>query len=167
MLLSQIVVWLQVVADHGDFFEGLSDDPLAVALHSTPSGRARRIPNQLKEGVARMAAARKLGRPGQKVLELVKRFKYFNQNSPLTFKIGNKWVEPSLRRYLEQFCRPPCLLYCLGCNKTQWPGLAFCNNVCGQCTESMLVHTDDAHLVCWKNEHAILRLVHAEIRPSK
>ena len=105
MMLSRTVVWLQVWADHGDFFEGLSDDPLAVALHSTPSGRARRIPNQLKEGVARMAAAGKRGRSGQKVLELVKRFKYFNQNSLLTFKIGNTWAEPSLRKYLGQFQR--------------------------------------------------------------
>ena len=64
-----------------------------------------RVDNRLKEAVARAAAAGKLGRSGAKVLELVKRFKYFNQNLGMNFKSGNQWVEPTMRKYLGELQR--------------------------------------------------------------
>ena len=101
-LHRQILLWLQVVGDYDCFWDRVSADPLAVALHTTRKGMARIIPTLLKEAVAREAARGKLGRSGAKILELVKRFRFHNKNAPLRFNIGNTRVEPTLRRYLGQ-----------------------------------------------------------------
>ena len=97
-LLRALVSWIQLIADYGDYWDGLGSDPLHIPVPQTQSGRARRVPARLKEAVARTAAAGDHGRSGAKVLKNLKKFS--GVVDMVADAVGNTWTEPSMRRYL-------------------------------------------------------------------
>ena len=101
-LLRKNIVWLQVTAEYGDWWDGLSDDPLDSSLHAGQSGKARRTSHKFREAVAREAAQGEHGRSGKKVLKLIKRFRHYKKDVPFADAVANRWVEPSVRRYWGQ-----------------------------------------------------------------
>ena len=101
-LQKQLVGWVQIIADYDGVWEGLNSDLLQLALHSSQGGRARRIPTQLKDAVAREAASGKLARSGQKVLAMMKRMRIRVLTVPFDCRIGNTWTEVPMRKYWGQ-----------------------------------------------------------------
>ena len=94
-LLKQILLWLGMMLDFGDWIVSMDQNPLVTPVHQGPH-KTRHLPERFKEGVARSAAGGDGSHSGRHLLHMMQKFGIATGVAETT---GNTWDWKSLSRY--------------------------------------------------------------------
>ena len=95
-LLRQLLLWLGMLFDFGDWIDQMDSNPLETPLHKGPV-RVRRIPLRFKEAIARTAARGDGFHSGRHMLHTMQHFRL--AQAIKSMKAGNTWDDQTLSRY--------------------------------------------------------------------